>query len=103
MKVVIFSGGRGSSALTVGLRNSLSKEKTSSITNVTNAYDDGKSTGEIRRVFSNNILGPSDVRKLHEVQWEAYGKDRNVDKFFGLFFGWFLVPGKTTNVRLVMI
>ena len=82
MKVVIFSGGRGSSALTVGLRNSLSKEKTSSITNVTNAYDDGKSTGEIRRVFSNNILGPSDVRKLHEVQWEAYGKDRNVDKFF---------------------
>ena len=30
-----------------------------------NAYDDGKSTGEIRRFF--NMLGPSDIRKVQQL------------------------------------
>ena len=35
------------------------------ITSVVNAYDDGKSTGEIRKFFG--MLGPSDIRKVQEL------------------------------------
>src|SRR4051794_26343963 len=56
--VVLFSGGRGSGALattlvrTPGVRLSV----------VINGYDDGASTGEVRR-FLGDALGPSDFRK----------------------------------------
>jgi 2-phospho-L-lactate transferase/gluconeogenesis factor (CofD/UPF0052 family) len=36
-----------------------------SVTSIVNAYDDGKSTGEIRRFF--DMLGPSDIRKVQEL------------------------------------
>src|SRR5947209_20614885 len=35
------------------------------VTSIVNAYDDGKSTGEIRRFF--DMLGPSDIRKVQEL------------------------------------
>lgn len=60
MKVLIFSGGSGPSALQEGIIKNYPHAK---ITLVLNAYDNGKSTGDIRKVFGGEILGPSDVRK----------------------------------------
>lgn len=61
LNIVILNGGRGAGALIPALlvRPGLS------VTSVINAYDDGKSTGEIRRFFG--MLGPSDIRKVQEL------------------------------------
>jgi 2-phospho-L-lactate transferase/gluconeogenesis factor (CofD/UPF0052 family) len=58
VNVVLFSGGRGSGALTPLLvcRPGVS------LTVAINGYDDGASTGEVRR-FLGDSLGPSDFRK----------------------------------------
>jgi 2-phospho-L-lactate transferase/gluconeogenesis factor (CofD/UPF0052 family) len=56
--VVLFSGGRGSGALTRQLVGASSINLTVAI----NGYDDGASTGEVRR-FLGDALGPSDFRK----------------------------------------
>ena len=58
LQVVLFSGGRGSGALTRQLIASPAIDLTLAI----NGYDDGASTGEVRR-FLGNSLGPSDFRK----------------------------------------
>lgn len=57
INVVIFNGGRGGSSL---IPSMISANKFD-VCSVVNAYDDGKSTGEIRKIFG--ILGPSDIRK----------------------------------------
>ncbi len=58
VRVVLFSGGRGSRVLSSELiRNPRVK-----LTLAVNGYDDGASTGEIRR-FLGDCLGPSDFRK----------------------------------------
>lgn len=61
LNVVILNGGRGAAATIPALlmRQGLH------VTSVVNAYDDGKSTGEIRRFFG--MLGPSDIRKVQEL------------------------------------
>ena len=51
MKITIFNGGRGASSI---INNLLSK-KDIEITSIVNAYDDGKSTGEIRKYFMLDI------------------------------------------------
>jgi 2-phospho-L-lactate transferase/gluconeogenesis factor (CofD/UPF0052 family) len=56
--VVLFSGGRGSGALTTALVRMAGVDLTLAI----NGYDDGASTGEVRR-FLGDALGPSDFRK----------------------------------------
>lgn len=56
--VVLFSGGRGSGALTQQLVSAPAIALTVAI----NGYDDGASTGEVRR-FLGDALGPSDFRK----------------------------------------
>ena len=56
--VVLFSGGRGSGALT----RQLVRHTGLSLTVAINGYDDGASTGEVRR-FLGDSLGPSDFRK----------------------------------------
>lgn len=56
--VVVFSGGRGSGAL---IRQLVSRPGVS-LTLAINGYDDGASTGEVRR-FLRDSLGPSDFRK----------------------------------------
>ena len=56
--VVLFSGGRGSAALARQLVASPSVH----LTIVINGYDDGASTGEVRRLLGDS-LGPSDFRK----------------------------------------
>ncbi len=58
IRVVLFSGGRGSGALTTTLVRTPGVHLTVAI----NGYDDGASTGEVRR-FLGDALGPSDFRK----------------------------------------
>src|SRR6188472_4690479 len=58
VRVVLFSGGRGAGAL---VRQLVAREGVN-LTIVINGYDDGASTGEVRR-FLGDSLGPSDFRK----------------------------------------
>ncbi|HXE81659.1 MAG TPA: 2-phospho-L-lactate transferase CofD family protein, partial [Vicinamibacterales bacterium] len=58
LRVVLFSGGRGSGALVRTLAANTAVRLTVAI----NGYDDGASTGEVRR-FLGDSLGPSDFRK----------------------------------------
>src|SRR5262245_55747563 len=58
LSVVVFSGGRGSSVLSQELITHPGIVLTLAI----NGYDDGMSTGEVRR-FLGDALGPSDFRK----------------------------------------
>lgn len=58
LRVVLFSGGRGSGVLT----RQLVANPGISLTLAINGYDDGASTGEVRR-FLRDSLGPSDFRK----------------------------------------
>ncbi|HSX41740.1 MAG TPA: 2-phospho-L-lactate transferase CofD family protein [Candidatus Saccharimonadales bacterium] len=59
LKVVLFSGGRG----TTSISDALLRYPDIDLTMLINAYDDGLSTGLIRR-FIPGLLGPSDVRKV---------------------------------------
>ena len=58
LRVVLFSGGRGSDVLT---RQLLANPRVG-LTIAVNGYDDGASTGEVRRLLGDS-LGPSDFRK----------------------------------------
>ena len=58
VRVVLFSGGRGSGVLS----KQLLKDPHIRLTLAINGYDDGASTGEVRR-FLGDSLGPSDFRK----------------------------------------
>ena len=58
LRVVLFSGGRGSGALA----HQLIRHPAIDLTVAINGYDDGASTGEVRR-FLGDSLGPSDFRK----------------------------------------
>ena len=58
LRVVLFSGGRGSGVLS----RQLVANPALSLTIAINGYDDGASTGEVRR-FLGDSLGPSDFRK----------------------------------------
>jgi 2-phospho-L-lactate transferase/gluconeogenesis factor (CofD/UPF0052 family) len=57
-RVVLFSGGRGSGVLS----RQLLRDPRIQLTLAINGYDDGASTGEVRR-FLGDALGPSDFRK----------------------------------------
>lgn len=69
LNVVIINGGRGAAAIIPAL---LARQGLH-VTSVVNAYDDGKSTGEIRRFFG--MLGPSDIRKVQELMLPAADPD----------------------------
>lgn len=58
LRVVLFSGGRGSGVLS----KQLGQDPRIRLTLAINGYDDGASTGEVRR-FLGDSLGPSDFRK----------------------------------------
>lgn len=70
MKIVILSGGSGSSAIQRQLHRYLPDAQ---LTFLVNAYDDGGSTGAVRSLV--HCLGPSDIRKVHLLQHELrYGR-----------------------------
>jgi 2-phospho-L-lactate transferase/gluconeogenesis factor (CofD/UPF0052 family) len=58
LRIVLFSGGRGSGALA----ELVATDPRIALTIAINGYDDGASTGEVRR-FLGDALGPSDFRK----------------------------------------
>jgi 2-phospho-L-lactate transferase/gluconeogenesis factor (CofD/UPF0052 family) len=69
INLVCFNGGRGASSLiTAILKNPAIK-----LTSVVNAYDDGKSTGAIRKYF--DMLGPSDIRKVQQLMLPEQNTD----------------------------
>jgi 2-phospho-L-lactate transferase/gluconeogenesis factor (CofD/UPF0052 family) len=74
LNVVIINGGRGAGAIIPALLN----QKSINLTSVVNAYDDGKSTGEIRRFFG--MLGPSDIRKVQELMLRTDDLDYAMSK-----------------------
>jgi len=57
--ITIFSGGSGSNSIVSGLIDKI--DNGGQINLLINAYDDGKSTGDIKKKL--NILGPSDIAK----------------------------------------
>ena len=69
LNVVILNGGRGASSIIPAL---LSRQRLH-VTSIVNAYDDGKSTGAIRRFFG--MLGPSDIRKVQELMLPKNDQD----------------------------
>lgn len=68
LKIAIFCGGTGSVALQKGFDQIYDSNRIQ-LDIIVNAYDNGKSTGVCRRVFNNQILGPSDVRKNQLLQF----------------------------------
>jgi 2-phospho-L-lactate transferase/gluconeogenesis factor (CofD/UPF0052 family) len=61
INIVSFNGGRGAKTLI----SHFLKKRGIYYTSIVNAYDDGKSTGNIRSFF--RMLGPSDIRKVQEA------------------------------------
>lgn len=73
MNIVIFAGGSGSQNLQKGLFKVFGPDVNYSV--ITNLFDNGKSTGECRRLAHGLILGPSDLRKNQLLRHELlYGK-----------------------------
>jgi 2-phospho-L-lactate transferase/gluconeogenesis factor (CofD/UPF0052 family) len=81
IKIANFCGGRGSNSII----RAFSQYPHVRITNIVNAYDDGKSTGHIRRFF--RMLGPSDIRKNQLVMMNGVtGQDAAVRALFEFRF-----------------
>jgi len=74
LNVVILNGGRGAATIIPAL---LARQGLH-VTSVVNAYDDGKSTGAIRRFFG--MLGPSDIRKVQELMLPEDDPDYQVNQ-----------------------
>ena len=73
MKIVLFCGGSGSEQLQKGIWKLFGDVVQLSL--IINGYDDGKSSGIVRKCFHDAILGPSDLRKNHLLQHKLrYGE-----------------------------
>ena len=79
-KIIIFSGGSGTNKLSLEFFKKYSNSNFM-ISYVINCYDNGKSTGDLRKLFSYQILGSSDVRKLHQLQYDYFKKDKKSNFF----------------------
>ena len=77
LRLVVLNGGRGAASLIPSFLN----VEGAQVTSIVNAYDDGKSTGEIRRFFG--MLGPSDIRKVQELMLPR--NDPDAQEFLKLF------------------
>ena len=77
LNILVINGGRGAASLIP----SLLKKEGLLVTSIVNAYDDGKSTGEIRKFFQ--MLGPSDIRKVQKLMLPRSSKDysKNLELF----------------------
>lgn len=81
MRILILTGGSGSVAIQHGIfgvferqagvgSSTSSPEQQFKVQVLTNAYDDGLSTGLVRRAAKGALLGPSDVRKNQVLRYE---------------------------------
>lgn len=87
MKIVILAGGTGSIALQTGLHGLLDSRIDGIDTKViVNAYDNGLSTGAVRRVLGGKILGPSDVRKNQTTRLKLENPNSPWLKFLDIRF-----------------
>jgi 2-phospho-L-lactate transferase/gluconeogenesis factor (CofD/UPF0052 family) len=87
VKIVILTGGTGSIALQRGLFNELEAHLDGIDTKIiVNAYDNGLSTGAVRKVMGGEILGPSDVRKNQLTRLQLKFPDSPWLKFLGSRF-----------------
>lgn len=87
MKIVIIAGGTGSIALQTGLYSLLDgKVEGVDIKVIVNAYDNGLSTGLVRKVMGGRILGPSDVRKNQTTRLKLQNPDSPLIKFLDTRF-----------------
>jgi len=83
LNILLISGGSGGLQLGNGIYNYSKKfNQNFSITHLINAYDDGKSTGAIREFFKSKILGPSDIRKIHENIYKNHYSNKSIIDFF---------------------
>src|SRR5215472_18924493 len=74
INVVLFSGGSGTRSITDAFR----RHPQISLKILINAYDDGHSTGRLRRFFP-GMLGPSDVRKnINRIMPTAERSQKNL-------------------------
>lgn len=87
VRIVLFCGGTGSVALQSGLYRSLESHLDGIDTKIiVNAYDNGLSTGIVRRVMDGEILGPSDVRKNQLTRLRLLEPESPWLKFLNLRF-----------------
>ena len=87
MKIVILTGGTGSIALQEGIYAELeSKVEGVDVKIITNAYDNGLSTGAVRKVLGGKILGPSDVRKNQTTRLKLQEPSSPWNKFLDIRF-----------------
>ena len=91
LKIVMFTGGRGS----INLIRELFKYDHIRLSLIVNGYDDGKSTGEIRKFFK--MLGPSDIRKNQEILMST--RNKNYEALKKLFQFRFPVHAKYHECR----
>lgn len=77
MLITIFSGGSGSLEIQRGLYSIFGDTVEQRI--IINGYDDGKSTGAVRRLYGNTILGPSDLRKNQVFRHQLQNGDQETE------------------------
>jgi 2-phospho-L-lactate transferase/gluconeogenesis factor (CofD/UPF0052 family) len=77
MLITIFSGGSGSLEIQRGLYKIFGDTVEQRI--IINGYDDGKSTGAVRRLYDNTILGPSDLRKNQVFRHQLQNGDQETE------------------------
>jgi len=76
MKIMVISGGTGS----IKIKENLSKYiHYKNLYTLINCYDNGLSTGLVRKVFNGNILGPSDARKQQFLDYKLYRDEVKTD------------------------
>lgn len=71
-KVTLFCGGSGSESIIKYFSN----QKNIELTLIVNAYDDGKSTGQLRKIIP-DLLGPSDFRKNFSYLINVFLEEHN--------------------------
>lgn len=86
MNIVIIAGGTGSIALQSGMNNLVSGFEGTDIKILVNAYDNGLSTGAVRKVLGGKILGPSDVRKNQTTLLKLQNKNSPWNDFLDIRF-----------------
>jgi len=95
-QISIFSGGRGAATII----SALAEIEEISLTVLLNAYDDGMSTGYMRKLFP-GMLGPSDVRKAFSnvLKSKQFPQDSYLSNLLEYRIGTTDRNGKTWNIN----